>query len=144
MPGSNLNLSDASWIPAARLNQAERIIMSDESQSCIIRLTDAERQIPTPAGEHALSLFEHVTLNLKLSKPVPPNRQTPHEQDELYIVVRGRGELIHNGLRAQVETGDVMFIAAGTEHHVENFSDDLSVWVVFYGPKGGEAPASLA
>jgi len=101
--------------------------MSDESQSCIIRLTDAERQIPTPAGEHALSLFEHGTLNLKLSKPVPPNRQTPHEQDELYIVVRGRGELIHNGLRDQFETGDVMFIAAGTEHHVENFTNDLSV-----------------
>jgi len=33
-----------------------------------------------------------------------------------------------------------MFIAAGTEHHFEQFSDDLAVWVVFYGPEGGEVP----
>jgi hypothetical protein len=31
-----------------------------------------------------------------------------------------------------------MFIAAGTEHHVEDFSEDLTVWVVFYGQQGGE------
>jgi len=33
-----------------------------------------------------------------------------------------------------------MFIAAGTEHHFEQFSDDLAVWVVFYGSEGGEVP----
>jgi hypothetical protein len=31
-----------------------------------------------------------------------------------------------------------MFVAAGTEHHFENFTEDLTVWVVFYGPTGGE------
>jgi hypothetical protein len=25
------------------------------------------------------------------------------------------------------------------EHRFENFSDDLSVWVFFFGPQGGEA-----
>ena len=33
-----------------------------------------------------------------------------------------------------------MLIAAGTEHRFEDFSDDLAVWVVFYGPDGGEVP----
>jgi hypothetical protein len=31
-----------------------------------------------------------------------------------------------------------MFVAAGTEHHFEDFTDDLAVWVAFYGPPGGE------
>jgi hypothetical protein len=26
-------------------------------------------------------------------------------------------------------------------HRFEEFSDDLVVWVVFYGPEGGELPA---
>ena len=117
--------------------------MANEERSCVIHLADAESRIPTPTGERALSLLERGTLRLKLSQPVPPNRQTPHEQDELYIVVRGHGELIHDGQRDRFETGDVMFIAAGTVHHVENFSEDLSVWVVFYGPQGGELPAAL-
>ena len=28
--------------------------------------------------------------------------------------------------------------AAGTAHRFENFTDDLAVWVLFYGPEGGE------
>ena len=32
-----------------------------------------------------------------------------------------------------------MFVAAGGEHRFEDFTEDLAVWVVFYGPAGGEA-----
>jgi len=28
--------------------------------------------------------------------------------------------------------------ARGLSHRSENFTDDLVVWVIFYGPKGGE------
>jgi hypothetical protein len=31
-----------------------------------------------------------------------------------------------------------LFAAAGVEHRFENFSDDLALWVIFYGPEGGE------
>ncbi|HEU5237174.1 MAG TPA: cupin domain-containing protein [Pyrinomonadaceae bacterium] len=110
-------------------------------RSRVIHLAEAEAAIPRALGEHAIGLFQRGTLSVKLSQPVPPNRQTPHEQDELYVVVRGRGVLVHDGKRDSFETGDLMFIAAGTEHHVEDFTDDLTVWVVFYGQQGGEVPA---
>jgi mannose-6-phosphate isomerase-like protein (cupin superfamily) len=32
-----------------------------------------------------------------------------------------------------------MFVPAGAPHHFENFSDDLVIWAIFYGPEGGEA-----
>ena len=104
----------------------------------MIHIADAEAGVPTPAGEHAIRLFEHGTLKVILSRPTPPNQQTPHEQDELYIVGRGRGVLVHDGRRDSFGPGDLMFIAAGTEHHIEDFSADLTVWVVFYGRQGGE------
>jgi mannose-6-phosphate isomerase-like protein (cupin superfamily) len=72
---------------------------------------------------------------------VPPNRQTPHEQDEIYVVVRGKGILCHDGKRHPFETGDSMFVAGETEHWFEDFTDDITVWVIFYGPPGGEVPA---
>ena len=34
--------------------------------------------------------------------------------------------------------GDAFFVAAGVEHRFENFSTGFSVWVVFWGPSGGE------
>jgi mannose-6-phosphate isomerase-like protein (cupin superfamily) len=35
--------------------------------------------------------------------------------------------------------GDLLFVPAGVVHRFEDFTDDLAVWVIFYGPEGGEA-----
>jgi|ERR1051325_8305799 mannose-6-phosphate isomerase-like protein (cupin superfamily) len=115
--------------------------MSQPDRSHVIRLAEARAGIPGPAGEHSVSVLLRGTLNLKLSLPVNPNRQTPHEQDEIYVIIGGRGVLVHDGKRDSFAAGDLMFIAAGTEHHFEDFTEDLAVWVVFYGPAGGEVPA---
>jgi mannose-6-phosphate isomerase-like protein (cupin superfamily) len=115
--------------------------MDKSDRSRVIHLAEARAQIPGPQGEHSLSFLQRGTLNVKLSLPVVPNQQTPHAQDEIYVIIRGRGILVHDGKRSPFGAGDLMFIAAGTEHHFEDFSDDLAVWVVFYGPDGGEVPA---
>tara|TARA_R110002073_G_scaffold49320_2_gene131727 strand:- start:169 stop:279 length:111 start_codon:yes stop_codon:yes gene_type:complete len=32
----------------------------------------------------------------------------------------------------------MIFVEAGAEHRFENFSEDFSTWVVFWGAEGGE------
>jgi len=115
--------------------------MNPPRRSRVLPLAEARAAIPGPAGEHSVSLLRHGTAHVKLSRPVRPNVQAPHEQDEIYVIVRGQGTLVHGEQRDRCETGDLAFIPAGTEHHFEDFTDDLAVWVVFYGPPGGEAPA---
>ena len=109
-------------------------------RSGVFRLGDARARIPGPAGEHSTRLLRRGTLEAKLSLPVRPNVQAPHAQDEVYVIVRGHGVLVHDGKRDRCEAGDLAFVAAGVEHHFEDFSDDLSVWVLFFGPPGGEVP----
>ena len=92
-------------------------------------------------GQRSVSVLQRGPLDVKLEIPARPNEQTPHEQDGVYLVVRGRGVLFHDGKRDAFEAGDLLFVAAATEHRFEDFSDDLLVWRVFYGPKGGEVLA---
>ena len=114
--------------------------MKPADYSGVVRFSDARKLIPTPAGERAVLALKRGTLDVKLSIPVPPNEQTPHTQDEIYAVVRGRGVLVHGDRRDSFEAGDLLFVAAGVPHHYEDFSADLALWRIFYGPPGGEVP----
>jgi mannose-6-phosphate isomerase-like protein (cupin superfamily) len=108
-------------------------------QSRVVRLAEARRAIPGPAGEHSTQVLAHGTLDVRLAHAPPrPHRPTVHTKDEVYVVGRGRGVLVHDGARDAFEAGDLLFVAAGIEHHFEDYSDDLGVWVVFYGAEGGE------
>ena len=57
-------------------------------RSGVIRLAEAQAGIPGLGGEHSVSLLRRGTLDVKLSLPVSPNQQTPHAQDEIYVVIR--------------------------------------------------------
>ncbi len=115
--------------------------MNDRDRSRVFPLTETEGRIPGPPGDHFVDVMRRGTVRALLSRPLSPNRQTPHAQDEVYVVVRGRGVLFHDGRRDAFGAGDLLFVAAGLEHRFEDFTDDLAVWVVFYGPNGGEVPA---
>ena len=113
--------------------------MSTTYRSRVTRLAEALTSIA--AGERSVRVLQRGSLDVVLGTPARPNEQMPHEQDEVYIVIRGRGVLFHDGKRDPFESGDFLFVAAATEHRFEDFSDDLLVWRVFYGPRGGEVPA---
>ena len=115
--------------------------MSTLYRSRVIRLVEAQARIPGPAGEHAIVVFQRGPLDIALSLPQRPSQQTPHAQDEIYFVVRGRGVLWHDGKREPFESGDLLFVAAGIEHQIEDISENFAMWRVFYGPPGGEVPA---
>src|SRR5262245_35884378 len=121
--------------------------MGTTARSCVIRLAEAQAGIPGPAGEHAVSVLQHGTLKAmgSLGRFAPlPRPPTAHDRAEVYVVLRGRGVLFHDGERDPFEAGDLLFVAAGTEHRFEDFTDDLTVWVIFHGPRGGEVSPSSA
>ena len=117
--------------------------MGKSDRSGLIRFAEARTRIPGPTGEHAVRLLQRGSLDarLALAPRVPPTEATPHPQDEVYVIVHGRGVLFHDGKRDRFEAGDLLFVAAGVEHRFEDYSDDLAVWVLFYGPEGGEIPS---
>lgn len=105
------------------------------------QLTVAEglARLPGSKGERFVELLRHGTLSVELYAPRGTDPQTPHTRDEVYVVAHGRGQFQNGADRHPFGPGDVLFVPAGVVHRFEEFSDDLAVWVFFYGPEGGEA-----
>jgi mannose-6-phosphate isomerase-like protein (cupin superfamily) len=96
-------------------------------------------RLPGPGGERFVKVMEHGSMEVELYAPRGHDPQMPHTRDELYFVVSGSGAFVAGGERRSFGPGDALFVAAGVEHRFEDFTDDLAVWVVFWGPEGGEA-----
>ena len=91
-----------------------------------------------PDGDRYAVGFEHGTMTLGFYAPVGADPQFPHDRDEIYIIHTGTTEFVLDGEMSHLTSGDAIFVPAGAVHRFENFSDDFSTWVVFWGPSGGE------
>ena len=83
-------------------------------------------------------LLRYGSMELGFYKPDKIDPQSPHRQDEIYIVQSGSGIFVCGEDRMPFEPGEALFVRAGVEHRFEDFTDDFAAWVVFYGPDGGE------
>jgi mannose-6-phosphate isomerase-like protein (cupin superfamily) len=97
---------------------------------------------PPPEGNLAIPVFSHGSMEAELYIPVDIDPQTPHTRDEIYIVAKGNGQFFNGEDTINVEERSFLFVPAGVEHRFLNFSEDFTVWVIFYGPEGGEAEFS--
>ena len=59
-----------------------------------------------------------------------PDRQSPHEDDEVYVVLEGSGVLEVEGENVELRQGHAVFVPAGAEHRFVGY-EQLSVLVIF-------------
>lgn len=89
------------------------------------------RHLPEPFVE----LFRSGEVSVELYAPRGVDTQTPHDQDEVYIVSRGTGMFRRGPDVVPFRAGDLLFVAADIEHRFEEFSADFRTWVIFFGPR---------
>ena len=94
--------------------------------------------LPGPDGERFATIAKHGTPLVEVYAPRGTDPQKPHTRDEIYFVAVGTGEYVCGSTRQAFGPTDLLFAAPGVSHRFENFSNDLVVWVLFYGPEGGE------
>jgi mannose-6-phosphate isomerase-like protein (cupin superfamily) len=103
-----------------------------------ITVAEALARLPGARGERFAAVIERGSLTVEIYAPRGDDPQEPHTRDEVYVVVRGSGEFINGPSREPFGPGDFLFVPAGVEHRFINFTEDLALWVIFYGPEGGE------
>ena len=103
-----------------------------------ISILEAIEELKKEKEKKFTILMEHGTMKVEYYAPQKVDLQTPHKQDELYVVASGTGIFFNDGVRTPFKQGDVLFVPAGKEHRFEDFTSDFATWVIFYGPDGGE------
>jgi mannose-6-phosphate isomerase-like protein (cupin superfamily) len=99
----------------------------------------------SPAGA-ANDWVEHLTVpDLSVGTYCIPaggvDDQSPHTEDEIYVVTAGRATIVTPDGRAEVGPGAVIFVPAGEEHRFLDVTEDLAVLVIF-GPAYGSRTAT--
>ena len=59
-----------------------------------------------------------------------PDRQEPHANDEVYVVLEGSGALEVEGEQTRLAGGEAMLVPAGADHRWVGY-ENLSVLVIF-------------
>jgi mannose-6-phosphate isomerase-like protein (cupin superfamily) len=78
---------------------------------------------------------QHLSMGIYVLPVGGRDEQTPHAQDEVYIVVRGRAHLTMGSEAVAVETGSIVAVDAGVEHRFHDITEELHVLVVFAPPE---------
>jgi mannose-6-phosphate isomerase-like protein (cupin superfamily) len=65
--------------------------------------------------------------------------QSPHTEDEIYVVRSGRATLVTDSGIAPVEPGGVIYIPAGEHHRFTDVTEDLALIVIFAPPYGARS-----
>ncbi|MGI8786412.1 MAG: cupin domain-containing protein [Pyrinomonadaceae bacterium] len=95
-------------------------------------------KLPLPANEKwkegvwDVEPLKKGKVSLVFFAPRGDDYQTFHEEDEFYVIVRGKGGLIIGDDTFACETGDAFYVPAKTPHHFVNFSDDFAAWAIFF------------
>jgi mannose-6-phosphate isomerase-like protein (cupin superfamily) len=88
-------------------------------------------QLPTSEGSQFMEVFKKGNLSVEMYKPEKVDLQTPHTQDELYVIVSGSGMFQNGEENYPFQPNDLIFVPAFVEHRFYDFTDDFATWVVF-------------
>jgi mannose-6-phosphate isomerase-like protein (cupin superfamily) len=95
----------------------------------------AERLSAGNGGYEVVHWTSGMELGVYVLVAPEPDRQQPHEWDEVYVVLEGRGVLEIEGEEIPVEEGRAIYVKAGAEHQFTGY-EGLSVLVIFDKSQG--------
>jgi len=100
------------------------------SRSHQIAVQEAKARLLENGGYEIVHQSPGLELGVYVLVAPEPDRQQPHADDEVYVVLEGRGTLEVEGERYELTEGDSVFVPAGAEHQFVGY-EQLSVLVIF-------------
>ena len=108
--------------------------MTDAEQPLLrghqVALQDAKARLLETGGYAIVHESPGLELGVYVLVAPEPDRQQPHADDEVYVVLEGTGTLEVEGASYTLDVGHSVFVPAGAEHRFVGY-EQLSVLVIF-------------
>ena len=98
-----------------------------------------EAQVASGAPYHEFLRRPSMSLGLYVLAPGAVDGQSPHTEDEVYVVLAGRGAFTAGIDTRGVSTGDTILVPAGVPHRFHDIVEELRLVVVFAPAEGSGA-----
>ena len=101
----------------------------------VASLEEARAEVQHRTGELYLEFLrrDSMSCGLYVLEPGADDPQEPHQEDEVYVVLSGRAQLMVAGRDHPVEPGGVLFVGRTVPHRFHDVTERLSV-LVFFAP----------
>jgi mannose-6-phosphate isomerase-like protein (cupin superfamily) len=93
-----------------------------------------ERLLAAGGGYEVVHASPGLELGVYVLVAPEPDRQQPHDDDEVYVVLEGTGVLEVEGDRVELDAGHSVFVPAGARHGFVGY-EQLTVLVIFTRPR---------
>lgn len=79
-----------------------------------------------------------LSMGLYVLKAGEKDPQQPHQEDEVYYIIQGKGKIYVDGEDRDVQAGSVVYVAKQLEHYFHSITQDLHI-LVFFAPAESES-----
>jgi mannose-6-phosphate isomerase-like protein (cupin superfamily) len=93
-------------------------------------IAGVRERLGTKGGYEVVHSSPGLELGVYVLVAPEADRQQPHEDDEIYVVLEGTGVLDVEGESVPVKEGSAVFVQAGADHRFSAY-EQLSVLVIF-------------
>jgi len=90
----------------------------------------AKARLADKGGYEVVHESDGIEIGVYVLVAPEPDRQQPHADDEVYVVLDGYGTLEVEGVPVELHAGNAVFVPAGAEHRFSGYVE-LSVLVIF-------------
>jgi mannose-6-phosphate isomerase-like protein (cupin superfamily) len=98
-------------------------------------IEQAKARLLEKGGYEVVHESDGIEIGVYVLVAPEPDRQQPHADDEVYVVLEGHGTLEVEGAPVELHPGNAVFVPAGADHRFTGY-EELSVLVVFdKGPR---------